>query len=80
MVTMTKLEKLTQAATALSDDQLDGVLSYVQSLSSEPFYNSAPPEALASIERGLADARAGRVIDGEEAFKASAARIAAAHR
>jgi predicted transcriptional regulator len=77
---MTKIEKLTQAATALSDEQLDGLLAYVRSLASEPFYNSAPPEALASLDRGLADARAGRVIDGDEAFKASAARIAAALR
>ena len=73
---MTKIEQLTQTATALTDDQIDGLIAYAAYLAGEPFYYSAPAEVLASIERGLADHAAGRVADGETLFADTARRIA----
>ena len=59
---MTKVEQLTNVANTLSNDQLDGLIAYTHHLSSEPFYTSAPKEVLASIDRGIDDADAGRVV------------------
>lgn len=72
---MTKLDRLTQAASTLRDEQLDGLLGYVESLSAAPFYYSAPPEALASIERGLAQVANGETMPGEEVFARLQAKI-----
>jgi hypothetical protein len=63
---MTKIEHLSQTAAALSEDQLDGLIEYAKYLVSEPFYASAPPEALASIERGLAQHAAGQHIPADQ--------------
>ena len=73
---MTKIEQLTQTATALTDDQIDGLIAYAAYLAGEPFYYSAPAEVLVSIERGVADHAAGRVVDGETLFADTARRIA----
>lgn len=51
---MTLLEKLQAAAEPLSDSQIEALVAFARSMRSAPFYNDAPPEALASIERGLA--------------------------
>ena len=62
---MTKTEQLAQEAEVLTSDQIDGLIAYVRYLRSEPYYATATPEALASIESGLADAHAGRVTAAE---------------
>ena len=74
---MTKTEQLTDLVRTLTDAQLDGVLSYVGYLRGEPEYLSAPAEALASIERGLADKSAGRFTMAEDVFRQIDAKIGA---
>jgi hypothetical protein len=50
---MTKTEQLTAVAAQLSEEQVEALLSFAQSMAGEPFFENAPPEALASLERGL---------------------------
>jgi hypothetical protein len=57
---MTKAEQLTAATERLSDEQIDALLSFAQSVAGKPFYDRAPPEALASLERGLVRSHAER--------------------
>lgn len=57
---MSKIDQLTAAATRLPDEKLDGIIAYVNSLADEPFYYSAPPEAIEAIERGRDDIKNGR--------------------
>lgn len=75
---MTKLERLTEAAASLDEDQIDGLIAYATYLAGASFYETAPAEVRASIQRGIDDMAAGRVVDGEALHKAIAARIAAA--
>ena len=56
---MTKIEQLAQTATALADDQLDGLIAYATYLAGEPLFRSAPADVLASIEKGLNQYRSG---------------------
>lgn len=77
---MTKIEQLTQTASALPDEQIDGLIAYASYLAGQPLYYAAPADVLAAIERGLADAAAGRVVDGDSLHRETAARIAAARR
>lgn len=63
---MTKVEKLAAAAEALSDDQIDALISVAQAMKDRPFYYRAPPEALAAMDRGLAEAAAGKSISGDD--------------
>jgi len=77
---MTKGEQLADVAQVLSDEQLDGVIAYARYLRGQPFYKSAPPEALASIERGLTDAAAGRVVEAESVLADIDAKISARGR
>jgi predicted transcriptional regulator len=62
---MTKTEQLVDVAQALTDAQLDGVLAYARYLRGQSYYMTASADALASIDRGLADASAGRVIPAD---------------
>ena len=57
---MTKIEQLTQTATVLAGDKLNGLIAYATYLASEPLFHSAPTDVLASIERGLAESRSGK--------------------
>ena len=75
---MTRIEQLTKAATALSGDQLDGLIDYARYLSAEPFYDSAAPEVIASIERGLAQHAAGDTADAAHVFPRLQTKIDAA--
>jgi hypothetical protein len=63
---MTKTEQLTAVAEHLSDEQIDALLYFAQSMADEPFYGVAPPEALASLERGLEQIARGEVVSIEE--------------
>ncbi len=65
---MTKVDQLTAAAETLSDDQLDALIDIARGMKDRPFYYAAPPEALALLDRGLAEIEAGRTISGEEVF------------
>jgi hypothetical protein len=65
---MTKVEELTRELEVFTGDQLDGLIAYARYLRSEPYYASAPAEALVSIDRGLADANAGRVTAADDVF------------
>ena len=65
---MTKIEQLAQTATALGDDQLDGLIAYATYLVGEPLYYSAPADVLASIERGLAQHRSGDTHPAADVF------------
>ena len=63
---MTKMEQLSQTAAALSDEHIDGMIAYAAYLAGQPLYYAAPPEVLASIDRGLAQhARGDTTVVGE---------------
>ena len=66
---MTKTEQLTAVAQQLSDEQVDALLSFARSMADEPFYEKAPPEALASLERGLAQIDRGETMSLDELSK-----------
>jgi hypothetical protein len=63
---MTKLEKLQAAAAALSDEQVDALISLAHSMKSRPFYEVAPKEALYSIDRGLDQLARGETVTLDE--------------
>ena len=76
-LTMTKIEQLAQTATALGDDQLDGLIAYATYLVGEPLYYSAPADVLASIERGLVQHRSGGTHLAADVFARLQTKIAA---
>jgi hypothetical protein len=63
---MTKTEQLTAVAERLTDEQFDALLDFAQSMTEEPFYEAAPPEALASLERGIEQLARGETVSLEE--------------
>jgi hypothetical protein len=63
---MTKTEELTAVAGRLTDEQIDALLDFAQSMTEEPFYERAPPEALASLECGLEQLARGETVSLEE--------------
>jgi len=73
---MTKAEQLTAIAEHLSEDQMEALLFFARSIAKEPFYDSAPPEALASLERGLSQIERGETLTLDELSE----RLAAAGR
>lgn len=60
---MTKIEQISREVASLSDYQLEAALEFIRSMKREPLYYSAPPEALASIERGFAEMDRGETYD-----------------
>jgi hypothetical protein len=66
---MTKTEQLTAVAEQHSDEQVDALLSFARSMADEPFYEKAPPEALASLERGLEQIDRGETMSLDELSK-----------
>ena len=67
---MTKVEQLAATASTLSGDQLDGLLAFGRQLNSAPYYDRAPPAAIASIDRGLSDLGDGKTIPSGDVFSA----------
>ena len=65
---MSKIEELTLTASSLSDEQLDGLINYATYIASEPLYYAAPPDVIASIERGLAENAIGNTLPAEDVF------------
>ena len=70
---MTKTEQLTVVAGRLSEEQVDALLTFARSMADEPFYEKAPPEALASLERGLEQIARGETVSLDELSKRLAA-------
>lgn len=66
---MTKTEQLAAFAERLSEDQIDALLSIARSMIEEPFYDRAPPEALASLQRGLDQIAGGETVTLDELSK-----------
>jgi hypothetical protein len=63
---MTKSEQLAAVAERLSEEQIDTLPALAQSMAGGPFHDQAPPEALASLERGLDQVARGEVISLDE--------------
>lgn len=63
---MTKLEKLQAAAVSLSDSQIEALIDFAKSMQGKSFYETAPPEAIASLERGLAQIETGQTFSLDE--------------
>lgn len=66
---MTKTEQLTSVVERLSDEQIDALLDFAQSMAAEPFFDKAPPEALASLNRGLEQIARGEAVSLDELSK-----------
>lgn len=64
---MTKSEQLTAVAERLTEEQLEALLSFAESMAEEQsYYASASPEALASLERGLEQIARGETVSLDE--------------
>ena len=63
---MTKTEQLTAVAEHLSEEQIDALLSFARTMTDEPLYDKAPPEALASLQRGLEQVARGEIVSLDE--------------
>jgi hypothetical protein len=63
---MTKTEQLKAVADRLSDEQIGTLLSFAHAMADAPFYETAPPEALASLDRGLRQLERGEGVPLEE--------------
>lgn len=74
---MTKTEQLASAARKLNDEQLDGLIAFVNYLASEAYIDTAPASVLALIDRGIADAEAGRIVPGEGVYERLSRKISA---
>jgi hypothetical protein len=66
---MTKTEQLTAVAERLSEEQIDALLSFARSMADKPLYEMAPPEARASLDRGLEQIARGETMSLEELSK-----------
>jgi predicted transcriptional regulator len=65
-----KTEQIVREAASLTDEQQAAALDFIQAMKREPFYYSAPPEAVAALDKGLAEIAAGETVDGEDVFAA----------
>jgi predicted transcriptional regulator len=65
---MTKLDILADTARTLSKEQLDALIDFAQSMGRSPFIDTAPREALAALDQGLAEIRDGRTNAGADVF------------
>jgi hypothetical protein len=66
---MTKTEQLTAVAEHLTEEQIDALLYYAQSMAGQTLYDNASPEALASLERGLEQLARGETVSLDELAK-----------
>ena len=53
---------LADAASKLSDEQVGTLIDLARAMSERPFYERAPPAALASLEQGLAEFHRGETV------------------
>jgi len=66
---MTKAEQLTAVAERLSEEQIDALLAFARSMTEDPFFENAPPEALESLRRGLEQVDRGETVSLDEISK-----------
>ena len=75
-----KIEQLTQTAATLSEEHIDGLIAYAAYLAGRPLYDVAPPEVLASIDRGLAQHARANTVPATTVFDRLQAKLDAARR
>jgi predicted transcriptional regulator len=63
-------DQIVREAASLSDEQRAAALDFIRALKRKPYYHSASAEALAALDKGLAEIQAGQVIEGEVVFAA----------
>ncbi|HEX6000246.1 MAG TPA: hypothetical protein VFZ16_12775 [Hyphomicrobiaceae bacterium] len=63
---MARTEQLVAVAERLTDEQIEALLDFAQSMTHEPFYERAPAEASESLGRGLAELDRGEAVPFEE--------------
>jgi len=66
---MTKVEQISREAEGLSDEQLNATLDFIRTMKRDPFFYSAPIEALESIERGREEIARGEGVGFAEAAR-----------
>ena len=66
---MSKTEELVREVAKLSDEQVATLIDLARSMAERPFYETAPPEALASLDRGLAQLERGDTLTLDELAK-----------
>jgi hypothetical protein len=65
---MTKLDILNDTARSLSSEQLEALIDFARSMGKRRFADTAPPEALAALDKGLAEIRQGQTVAGPDVF------------
>jgi predicted transcriptional regulator len=73
-----RIARLTSAAEKLSDAQINALVELSVAMARPSVYANLPAEQKASIEQGIADYEAGRVVDADEVFAEIDKRLAAA--
>ena len=63
---MDRTDELTRAAAQLTDEQLASLTDLARAMKERPFYETAPPEALASLQRGLEQLDRGETVTLDE--------------
>jgi hypothetical protein len=74
---MTRTEQIVREAASLSEDQQEAALDFIRALKRVPYFYSVPPEAVAALDRGLAEIEAGQTIAGEDVFSSIDSRLKA---
>ena len=72
-----QIARLTTAAEALSDAQVSALVELSVAMSRPSIYGGLPASQKASIEQGIADYEAGRVVDADDVFADIDRRLAA---
>lgn len=65
---MNRTSQLVAEAATLSESQIEDLIAVAQYFKAETYFASAPTEVRASIDRGIADAEAGRTKPGSEVW------------
>ena len=73
-----QLELLTTSAEKLSDAQVSALVDLSMAMARPSVYASLPAEQKASIDQGIADYDAGRIVDADDVFAEIDKRLAAA--
>ncbi|MGQ0673230.1 MAG: hypothetical protein ACT4N2_10190 [Hyphomicrobium sp.] len=66
---MSTCDQIRLEAARLSDEKQAATLAFMRALTRRSFFETAPPEALVALERGLAEIENGQTIGGDELFK-----------